>query len=73
MDWEQRCKELQQRVEELERENQELRRKLGYPELVQHIPTGVEVPDFPFQVLLSAAAIPCIAFPNPQPHPLAFS
>ena len=39
MDWEQRCKELQQRVEELERENQELRRKLGYPELVQSVVT----------------------------------
>ena len=39
MDWEQRCKELQQRVEELERENQELRRKLGYPELVQSMMT----------------------------------
>ena len=35
MDWEQRCKELQQRVEELEKENQMLRRKLGYPEQVQ--------------------------------------
>ncbi len=32
MDWEQRCKELQQRVEELERENQELRRQLGCSE-----------------------------------------
>ncbi len=39
MDWEQRCKELQQRVEALERENQELRRKLGYPELVQSMMT----------------------------------
>lgn len=35
MDWEQRCKELQQRVEELEKENQELRRQLGYPERIQ--------------------------------------
>lgn len=32
MDWEQRCRELQQRVDELERENLELRRKLGYSE-----------------------------------------
>ena len=35
MDWEQRCKELQQRIEELERENQELRRQLGYAEPTQ--------------------------------------
>lgn len=34
MDWEQRCKELQQRVEELEKENQELRRQMGYAESV---------------------------------------
>ena len=39
MDWEQRCKELQQRIEELEKENRELRRKLGYPELVQSVVT----------------------------------
>lgn len=39
MDWEQRCKELQQRIEELEKENRELRRKLGYPELVQSVAT----------------------------------
>ena len=37
MDWEQRCKELQQRVEELEKENQELRRQLGYPERIQSV------------------------------------
>lgn len=39
MDWEQRCKELQQRIEELEKENRELRRKLGYPEPVQSVVT----------------------------------
>ncbi|MBR2310132.1 MAG: DEAD/DEAH box helicase family protein [Oscillospiraceae bacterium] len=39
MDWEQRCKELQQRIEELEKENRELRRKLGYPERVQSVVT----------------------------------
>ena len=37
MDWEQRCKELQQRVDELEKENQELRRQLGYPERIQSV------------------------------------
>ena len=35
MDWEQRCKELQQRVDELEKENRELRQQLGYPERIQ--------------------------------------
>ena len=39
MDWEQRCKELQQRIEELERENQELRRQLGYAEPVRPVAT----------------------------------
>ena len=42
MDWEQRCRELQQRVEELEKENQELRHKLGYAEPVQ--PVVMETP-----------------------------
>ena len=39
MDWEQRCKELQQRLEELERENQELRCQLGYAVPVQSVVT----------------------------------
>lgn len=39
MDWEQRCKELQQRIEELEKENQELRRQLGYAEPVRPVVT----------------------------------
>ena len=39
MDWEQRCKELQQRIEELERENQELRRQLGYAVPIQSVVT----------------------------------
>lgn len=39
MDWEQRCKELQQRIEELEKENQELRRQLGYAEPVRSVVT----------------------------------
>ena len=39
MDWEQRCRELQQRIEELERENQELRRQLGYAEPVRPVVT----------------------------------
>ena len=42
MDWEQRCRELQQRIEELERENQELRRQLGYAEPVR--PVVMETP-----------------------------
>lgn len=41
MDWEQRCRELQQRIEELERENQELRRKLGYAEPVRPVVTEI--------------------------------
>lgn len=39
MDWEQRCRELQQRIEELEKENQELRRQLGYAEPVRSVVT----------------------------------
>ena len=39
MDWEKRCKELQQRIEELEKENQELRRQLGYAEPVRSVVT----------------------------------
>lgn len=39
MDWEQRCRELQQRIEELEKENQELRRQLGYAEPVRPVVT----------------------------------
>ena len=42
MDWEQRCRELQQRIEELEKENQELRRQLGYAE-----PARLAVPETP--------------------------
>ena len=41
MDWEKRCKELQQRIEELERENQELRRQLGYAEPVRSVVTEI--------------------------------
>ena len=44
MDWERRCKELQQRVEELERENLELRRQLGDAEPTRIV--ALEVPKF---------------------------
>ena len=54
MDWEQRCKELQQRLEELERENQELRRQLGYAEPVR--PVVTETPKSE-KVLETAAGI----------------
>lgn len=54
MDWEQRCRELQQRIEELEKENQELRRQLGYAE-----PARLAVPEIPKNemVLETAAGI----------------
>lgn len=41
MDWEQRCRELQQRVVELEKENQELRRQLGYAESVRLVESEI--------------------------------
>ena len=52
MDWEQRCRELQQRIEELEKENQELRRQLGYAE-----PAWLAVPETPKnEIVLETAA-----------------
>lgn len=49
MDWEQRCRELQQRVEELEKENQVLRHKLGCAEPVRSVmletPKNEKVPE----------------------------
>ena len=55
MDWEQRCRELQQRIEELERENQEFRRQLGYAVPVQSVVTETPKNEM---VLETAAGIP---------------
>ena len=49
MDWEKRCRELQQRVDELEKENHALRRQLGCAEPVRSVipetPKNEKVPE----------------------------
>lgn len=49
MDWEQRCKELQQRVDDLERENRELRCRLGLSEVDHPAETESPKPDMLIQ------------------------
>jgi len=65
MDWEQRCKELEQRVEKLEKENRELRRRLGYAEPVR--PVVMETPKNEM-VLQTAAGIHMRSTPEEKIH-----
>ena len=64
MDWEQRCKELQQRVEELEKENRELRRQLGYSERIQTAVPESAVID----MIKDAAAVHMKSTPDEKIH-----
>ena len=65
MDWEQRCRELQQRIEELEKENQELRRQLGYAEPVRSVVTETPKNEM---VLETAAGIHMRSTPEEKIH-----
>ena len=65
MDWEQRCRELQQRIEELEKENQELRRQLGYAEPVRSVVTETTKNEM---VLETAAGVHMRSTPEEKIH-----